>query len=44
MRMSGWFLVDGDAVVWEHVHEHAGATRPYAEIERAYAALEVPSR
>jgi hypothetical protein len=39
LRMSGWFLLDRGAVVWSHVHEHAGATRRYEELARAYRAL-----
>lgn len=37
MMMSGWFLVDGPSVLWEHVHEHAGAPRSWDELERVRA-------
>ena len=36
--MSGWFLVHGGRVVWEHRHEHAGAPRRYEELRAAVAA------
>ncbi|MBC8451582.1 MAG: AhpC/TSA family protein [Planctomycetes bacterium] len=33
--MSGWFLVDGDEVVWSHVHAHAGEERRFEELAAA---------
>lgn len=36
--MSGWFLVHGNDVLWEHVHEHAGAPRRFFPVARAWAA------
>lgn len=38
-RLSGWFLIQGDSIVWSHVHEHAGAPRRFAELVDAYSAL-----
>lgn len=43
LRMSGWFLVDEGAVVWRHVHEHAGAPRRYDELRAACDALGEPA-
>jgi hypothetical protein len=37
--MSGWFLVEGGRVVWEHRHEHAGAERRYDELAAALGEL-----
>jgi len=39
MMMSGWFLVDGERVLWEHVHEHAGAPRRFDDAVRAWEAV-----
>ena len=36
--MSGWFLVQGDALLWDHVHEHAGESRHWDELADAWAA------
>ncbi len=43
LRMSGWFLIDDGAVVWSHVHEHAGAPRRVAELTAAYRSLQEAS-
>ena len=37
LRMSGWFLVRGEQIVWSDVHTHAGTERPYDEIRRISA-------
>ena len=37
--MSGWFLVQGRDVLWEHVHEHAGDPRRWEELALAWASL-----
>ena len=39
MVMSGWFLVHGGEVCWQHVHEHGGAPRRYDELRGAMARL-----
>ena len=42
IMMSGWFLVAGSDVTWEHVHGHAGSERRFEEAERAWASLQSP--
>jgi len=31
LMMSGWFLLDGDRILWKHVHAHAGEKRRFSE-------------
>ena len=44
LRMSGWFLVHENEIVWSHVHEHAGSERDYEGLERAIADLREEAR
>lgn len=37
LRKSGWYLVDGERVLWRQVHEHVGEEREYEALEAAYA-------
>jgi len=37
LMLSGWFLVDGDAVLWEHVHADSGDARRWDELAQAWA-------
>ncbi len=41
LRMSGWFLVKKDEIVWSHVHEHAGAGGRYEELLKVWTELQV---
>ena len=37
--MSGWFLVHGSRVLWEHIHKHAGDMRRFDDAARAWAPI-----
>ena len=38
MMMPGWFLVHDETVIWQHVHDHAGAPARFDEVTSALAA------
>ena len=43
LMMSGWFLLEGDRVLWSDVHEHAGAERPWEALGAAWVSARTGS-